>query len=72
MSFINDLSKEDLISIIANMHDTILDWNGRGLPDHEIDFLTKIGSDASSVTAKSNNWDLNPIIDKSKVFELKK
>lgn len=56
------LSKEELIRVIANMHDTIQEWNsGWGLPEEQADALIKIGSSCTAYCVKKGNWDLPKI-----------
>lgn len=54
------LTKEDLIKVIANMHDTIQEWNnGYGLPKDESETLIKIGSECTTYCVKNgHNFDL--------------
>lgn len=52
------LTKEDLIKVVASMHDTIQEWNnGWGLSKNDSETLIKIGS-ACTDYCVSNNWDL--------------
>lgn len=49
------LTKEDLIKVIANMHDTIQEWdNGYGLPEDESETLIKIGGECIDYCLKTN------------------
>lgn len=44
-SKLEKLLKEDLVSVIANMHDTIQEWdNGWGIPEEDSKILNEIGS----------------------------
>jgi hypothetical protein len=53
------LTKEDLIKVVANMHDTIQEWNnGYGLPSEEAETLIKIGSACTSVCSETQDWSL--------------
>lgn len=53
------LTKEDLIKVIANMHDTIQEWNnGYGLPAEQAETLNKIGSACISVCSETQDWNL--------------
>lgn len=52
---LDNLSKEDLIKVIANMHDTIQEWNnGWGLEQNEAETLIKIGSECVSYCVRTN------------------
>lgn len=56
---LNSLSKEDLIKVIANMHNTIQTWdNGWGLSNDESEILIKVGDACTSHCVKTTNWDL--------------
>lgn len=56
---ITKLSKEELIAVIANMHDTIQEWNnGYGLSEKEGDQLVEIGNSATQFCNENNNWEL--------------
>jgi hypothetical protein len=58
-----ELSKEDLILVIANMHDTISNWSqGHGLQKEESEILNIIGYECCQVT---ENYDLSQITNKS-------
>lgn len=49
------LTKEDLIKVIANMHDTIQEWNnGYGIPEEDSETLIKIGSECSKYCVETN------------------
>lgn len=53
------LTKDDLIKVVANMHDTIQEWNnGYGLPKDEAETLNKIGSACTSVCSNTQDWNL--------------
>jgi hypothetical protein len=55
---LSELTKEDLIKVIANMHDTIQLWDdGWGLPKEDAKTLIKIGSACTSYCVK-NDWEL--------------
>ena len=42
---IKKLTKADLINVIANMHDTILDWDsGWGFSDEDAETIKNVGS----------------------------
>ena len=44
-ALLEKLSKEDLITVIANMHDTIQDWsNGWGFSSADVTVLNNIGA----------------------------
>jgi hypothetical protein len=63
MNILEKLSKEDLIRIIANMHDTIQEWdNGYGLPKEDAETLIKIGRACTTYCVKTN-FDLNVVGD---------
>lgn len=56
---IDNLTKEDLIRVIANMHDTIQEWNnGYGLPKDEAHILSKIGDMCVKKCIITHNWTL--------------
>lgn len=58
-NLLEKLTKEDLIRVVANMHDTIQEWNnGYGLPKEEGDTLIKIGSACVEYCGKNNNFNL--------------
>jgi hypothetical protein len=62
-NLLEKLTKEDLIKVIANMHDTIQEWNnGYGLPKEESETLIKIGSACTSYCVKTN-FDLPSVVD---------
>lgn len=55
-----NLSKEDLIKIIANMHDTIQEWHhGWGLNKEEAQTFTKVGNTCTQYCIQNNNWDIS-------------
>ena len=54
-NLLEKLTKEDLIKVVANMHDTIQDWgNGWGLANDEAETLIKIGSACTMYCGKRN------------------
>lgn len=56
------LSKEDLIKVIANMHDTIQEWNnGWGLSKDDAEILIKIGTACTNDCVEKNDFEL-PIL----------
>lgn len=56
---LDDLTKEDLIKVVANMHDTIQDWNnGWGLPKKDATILIKIGRLCTDRCCKNQDWKL--------------
>jgi hypothetical protein len=56
---LSKLTKEDLIKVVANMHDTIQEWNnGWGLPEEDAETLIKIGSACTSECVENSDWDL--------------
>ena len=58
-NLLEKLTKEDLIRVVANMHDTIQEWNnGYGLPKEEADTLIKIGSACAEYCGKNNIFNL--------------
>jgi len=62
-NLLEKLTKEDLIKVIANMHDTIQEWdNGWGLPKEDAKTLIKIGSACTSYCVKTN-FDLPSVVD---------
>jgi hypothetical protein len=62
-NLLEQLTKEDLIKVIANMHDTIQDWDsGWGLPKDAAETLIKIGSACTSYCVKTN-FDLPSVVD---------
>ena len=59
---LEQLSKEDLIKVIANMHDTIREWdNGWGLNDYESKILIEVGNACTKNCVKNNDWELPKI-----------
>jgi hypothetical protein len=64
---LSKLTKEDLIKVVANMHDTIQDWNnGWGLKPGDAEIMTKIGSACVSACSDNNDWDLPQVVEKEK------
>jgi len=64
------LTKEDLIKVVANMHDTIQEWdNGYGLPQEDAECLVEIGSACAEYCTK-NDWDLPNVIKKQTLQNL--
>jgi hypothetical protein len=62
MSDLEKLKKEDLIKVIANMHDTIQEWNnGHGLLKHDAEIIIKVGNLCTQHCIETNDWKL-PII----------
>ena len=62
MIVLDNLSREDLIKVIANMHDTIQEWDsGWGLEENEAQILIAIG-DTCRQHCKETNWDLPNIV----------
>lgn len=58
-NLLEKLTKEDLIKVIANMHDTIQEWNnGWGLPNDEAETLIKIGSACVKECSNKNDFTL--------------
>ena len=59
---LNKVTKEQLISVIATMHDTIQEWgNGYGLEKEDSDILIAVGSSCCSYCfqkSKFNEMDL--------------
>lgn len=56
------LTKEDLIKVIANMHDTIQEWgNGWGLSDDEAETLIRIGRECSGFCVENNDWEIKDL-----------
>lgn len=56
---LNDLSKEDLIKVIANMHDTIQEWdNGYGLSREQAKTLINIGEQCTKLCSEGLGWEL--------------
>ena len=59
MDILNNLSKQDLIQVIANMHDVIQDWdNGYGLPKEDVKTIIKIGDACRDKCVQEENWNL--------------
>jgi hypothetical protein len=73
-TLIDGLSKEDLIKVIATMHDTIQEWNnGYGLEKEEGDALIEIGSACTQYCSSKGSWGIpNPtqIIRDSKINKI--
>lgn len=64
MNLLEKLTKEDLIKVIANMHDTIQEWdNGYGLQTEEADIMIKIGSACTKQCSDKNDFKLPVITD---------
>lgn len=58
-NILEKLSKEDLVKVIANMHDTIQDWgNGWGLPKDESDTLISVGRACVRDCIEKNDFKL--------------
>ena len=56
---LENLTKEDLIKIVANMHDTIQEWDdGYGLSDADAKMLIKVGDACASYCVKKDDWEL--------------
>ena len=59
MDILTTLTKEDLIKVVANMHDTIQEWgNGWGLSKTDSETLTKIGDACADFCTKKQDWEL--------------
>ena len=59
---LNNLSKEDLIRVIANIADAIQDFNGWGFNTVSEDIMKTVGVECIDFCKKKNNWDW-PLID---------
>lgn len=60
MKNLSNLTRLDLIKIIANMHDTIQTWNsGWGLSDNDAKIMTKVGSTAIKELKDNFNGDMD-------------
>lgn len=58
-NILDNLTKDDLIKVIANMHDAIQEWdNGWGLPKDEADTLIKVGRACCTECSKNNDFTL--------------
>ena len=56
---ITDLSKDDLIAVIAEMHDTIQYWDvGYGLTENTSNVLLNVGVASTNYCIKNNSWEL--------------
>lgn len=56
------LSKEDLIKVIANMHDTIQEWNnGWGIAKDDAETLIKIGTACTNHCNEFGDYSLPKI-----------
>lgn len=56
---LEQLTKEDLVKVIATMHDVIQHWNdGWGLSKEESSCLIKIGTMCTSECVKNDDWNL--------------
>ncbi len=56
---LSKLTKEDLIKVVANMHDTIQHWNdGWGLSKEDAENLNKIGLACSNECVEKDDWTL--------------
>ena len=56
---LENLTKEDLIKVVANMHDTIQEWgDGYGLSDADAKMLIKVGDACASYCVNKDDWEL--------------
>ena len=56
---LEQLKKEDLVKVIATMHDVIQNWNnGWGLSQEESSCLIKVGNICTSECVKNDDWSL--------------
>lgn len=56
---IKNFTKNELISIIANMHEAVQDWeNGWGFNDEEGKRIVDFGREASQIANDENLWDV--------------
>lgn len=56
---LEQLKKEDLVKVIATMHDVIQNWNqGWGLSHEESSCLIKVGKICTSECVKNDDWNL--------------
>jgi hypothetical protein len=61
-NLLDKIKKEELIRVIANMHDTIQEWNnGYGLDEHDSKILIKVGDACVKECVEKNEWTL-PIL----------
>lgn len=59
---LSQLSKENLITIIAQMHDTIQEWdNGYGYSQQDAKFLIDVGKACSEYCSNKGTWDFSTI-----------
>lgn len=65
-TLLDKLSKEDLIIVIANMHDIIQEWNnGWGLSKEDAEALINIGRECTNYCGKENKWKLPDLTKRS-------
>lgn len=68
---LQNLTKEELIRTIANMHDVIQDWdNGYGLSDKDSKALKTIGSECCDYCSENECWEVPSIEDAEEINEL--
>lgn len=65
-NLLNNLTKEELIKVIANMHDTINDWGGYGFNNDEREVLNEIGSECVEYCSSRNDFIIYDILTKIK------
>jgi len=59
---LEQLTKDDLVKVIATMHDVIQDWNkGLGLSHEESSCLIKVGRICTSECVKNDDWNLSKV-----------
>jgi hypothetical protein len=65
MKKLEELTKDELIDVIALMHDTVEEWSrGFGLPIEYAEILNKIGSECLIYSLKYNNLGLAKFLEK--------
>lgn len=55
---LNYLSKEDLIAVIANLYDSVKDWDGYGFTLSDIEVINKIGRASCWFSTSEDKWDM--------------
>lgn len=56
---LEQLTKEDLVKVIATMHDVIQHWqHGYGLSNEESSCLNKVGKICTAECIKNDDWNL--------------
>lgn len=71
-NLLSDLTKEELIKVIAIMHDSIQEWDdGYGLPEKEAEILNKVGQACINKCVEDNNFDISQLLTKNNKWRWK-